>query len=602
MSGFIQRSGTVDLVMDCTRRGALAAGTITAAACSASAAAPADAVFQHGVASGDPLPDAVVIWTRASPRDPGSRQDVTVDWIVARDPGLKRPVRRGRSTASAARDWTVKVDVTGLRPGQTLHYGFKAGGESSPVGRTATAPRPDADVASLKVAVVSCSNYPAGWFNAYRSIASRGDVDLVLHLGDYIYEYGAGGYATQWGATVGRVPDPPHEIKTLDDYRRRFAQYRSDPDLQSAHACAPWLVTWDDHETSNDAWKDGAENHDSAREGAWSDRKAAALRAYYEWMPIRDPVPGAPFEAINRAFQWGRLVTVAMLETRLLGRAEPLDFEKHLGFAPFDISSGTPVPLTDPARLAALDPRNPPDGVRMLPDLAAFNRDKLGDPNRQMLGVAQERWLKSVLDSSTGRGVKWQLLGNQVIMATVRSPDYKRELAPEVVARVIDSFPPARAFLDLASLGVPMNLDAWDGYPAARERLYAIAKAAAARLVVCTGDTHSAWANTLTDGSGQTRGVEIGCTSVSSPSVGELFAGFGVDIVQFGEAITKANDDVLWHDEQRKGYSLVTLTPARMTADYFEVDTIRSKAFTTAKAKTFACDWRKSGPQPLAEV
>jgi alkaline phosphatase D len=603
MSDLKRLSDGLGRAMAFTRRGAIAAGTVAAAACTVGAASsPGRAIFRHGVASGDPESDRVVIWTRATPPAAAPAAEVDVRWIVARDRELQQVVRQGLVRTGAARDWTVKVDVTGLRPGRTWHYGFKAGGETSPVGRTATAPSRRAEVAALKIAVVSCSNYPAGWFNAYRAIATRGDVDLVLHLGDYIYEYGPGQYATEWGRTVGRVPDPPREILTLADYRLRFAQYRADPDLQAAHACAPWLVTWDDHETSNDAWEGGAENHDADKEGPWTARKAAALQAYYEWMPIREPAPGAAFDAINRSFDWGRLVTIAMLETRLLARARPLDFEKDLPFRPFDVSSGAPVPIVDPARLAGLDPRNPPQGVRMLPDLAPFTRERLNDPNRQLLGATQEAWLGKTLAASRAGGTRWQLLGNQVIMAKVKSPDFKRALATETQARVIENYPPAKAFFELASLGVPFNLDAWDGYPAARERLYALAKAADARLVVCTGDTHSAWANALTDQTGELRGVEFGCTSVTSPSIGDMFAGFGVDPAQLGDAIAQANADVLWHDERRKGYTLVTLTPQTARADFLEVDTIVSRDFTVSTGRSFETDWAEGGVRPLRQV
>jgi alkaline phosphatase D len=229
--------------------------------------------------------------------------------------------------------------------------------------------------------VVSCSNHPAGYFNVYQAIARRGDVDLVIHLGDYIYEYGDGGYATRFGRTVGRVPQPAHETLSLADYRARHAQYKSDPDLQAAHAAAPWLVTWDDHETSNDAWKDGAENHRPDGEGAWSARKAAALQAYYEWMPLRDPAPGQPFEAINRTFRWGDIADIAMLETRLLARARPLDWNTDLTLT--QVNGQT------------------------VPDLAAFTARKLNDPGRQMLGPAQEEWLGRTLAGSVARGAKW---------------------------------------------------------------------------------------------------------------------------------------------------------------------------------------------------
>jgi alkaline phosphatase D len=586
-----------EVTMAYTRRATLASAAIIAAACSASAAEVEHSLFAHGVASGDPLRDRVIIWTRVSPDVAGG--NVQVEWVVSRDAALTRIVKRGRVATNAARDYTVKVDVTGLRSGQTYYYGFKIGTRTSPIGRTLTAP--DGPCDSLKIALVSCSNFPAGWFNVYQAVARRGDIDLVLHVGDYLYEYGVGQYATDWGKTVGRVPDPPHECLSLADYRSRYAQYRSDPDLQAAHACAPWLVTWDDHETSNDAYKDGAENHNAATEGTWTDRKAAALRAYYEWLPLRDPVPGKAFEAINRSFEWGDLATIAMLETRLLARSQQLDYGKDLTPAAFDLSSGAPVKITDAARLATLNPAALPPTVSFLPDIEGFKTTKLNAPDREMMGRGQQAWLEGVLTRSVARDTKWQVLANQVIMAKVISPDLTKGL-PEQVRRAISSArPETSAFFQLSQYDVPFNLDAWDGYPAARQRLYQAAKAAGARLVVCTGDTHAAWANTLKDDVGQVRGVEFGGTSVTSPSTADALSDFGLEGTLLNQLITDKNDEVQWHDETKRGYTLVTLTQDRVRGDFMTVDTIKSKTFTVATASSWETRYGPS-PQGLEAV
>ena len=567
------------IAMAATRRGVVSGMVIGAAACTASAAQPAPGasgrarVFGHGVASGDPLANRVIIWTRAKPTNADGAIQVT--WEMAEDAGFETVLRAGLTTAMPEKDWCVKVDVDRLPAGGRFFYRFRAGSEYSPVGQTRTAPSKDADVGSLKFAVVSCSNYPAGYFNVYDAIASRGDVDLVLHLGDYIYEYGAGGYATQWGQTVGRVPDPPHEIVSLQDYRTRIAQYRTDPDLQAAHAACPWLVTWDDHETTNDSWTAGAQYHDDS-EGSWTDRKAAALQAYYEWMPIRDPEPGKAFEAINRSFDWGRLATIAMLETRLLARSQQLEYERDL-----DVVEG-------------------PDGKPM-PDLPGFYANKLNDPARQLLGTGQENWLKGVLTASTARGVPWQVLGNQVIMAEVRSPDFNAALPNEAIAGIVAAVPQAKAFFELSSANIPLNLDAWDGYPAARERLYGIAREARANLVVCTGDTHAAWANTLADADGQVRGVEFGCSSVSSPSIADLLSLAGVEGNTFGALITAANDSVAWNDQTKRGYVLVTLTPDKAEGRFISVDTIFSKTFLASTQAVFATE-ASGGPKGLVQI
>lgn len=575
MGSVIVKPSALEAIMAYTRRATLASAALIAAACSASASEIEQGVFQHGVASGDPLTDRVIIWTRVTPSVPTN--DIRVNWVVARDPALTQIVKRGQTTTNKGRDYTVKVDVTRLAAGRVYYYGFSYGTQKSPVGRTLTAPEEGGD--SLKIALVSCSNFPAGYFNVYQAIARRGDVDLVLHVGDYLYEYGVGEYATEWGKTVGRVPDPPYECKSLDDYRRRHAQYRTDPDLQAAHACAPWLVTWDDHETSNDAYKDGAENHTQATEGTWTARKAAALQAYYEWLPLRNPIPGKAFEAINRSFEWGNLATIAMLETRLLARSKQLDYSKDIELAPFDLSSGSPLKVTDPARLATLNPSNLPAEVKLLPDIDGFKNTKIAAADRDILGNGQQAWLEGVLTRSVARGKKWQVLGNQVIMARVTSPDLSKGLPAQVREAIGNARPETRAFFQLSQYDVPFNLDAWDGYPAARERLYQVAKTAGARLIVCTGDTHSAWANSLKDASGDVRGVEFGGTSVSSPSIADALSDFGLEGSVLNQLLVDRNEEVEWHDETKRGYTLVTLTNESARGDFMAIDTIKSKTF-----------------------
>ena len=322
-------------------------------------------VFLHGVASGDPLADRVVLWTRISGAAAGSRPPVR--WEVADDDGFSRTVRRGDIATDASRDFTVKVDAAGLRPGRTYYYRFTAGGERSPVGRTRTLPGNDAS--RVRIAVASCSNLPFGYFNAYGGIARRDDLDLVLHLGDYIYEYQNRRYGD--GTRFGRVPQPDREIVTLDDYRTRHAQYKTDPDLQEAHRLHPWIAVWDDHEVTNNTWQHGAPNHNPDQgEGAWAPRLAAAVRAYREWLPIRDG--GGPPARIYRSFRLGALADLLMLDTRVIGRDEQAE-------------------RTDIARVE--------------------------DPKRSLLGPAQERWLFDRLQQSARRGARWQVLGQQVMFA-----------------------------------------------------------------------------------------------------------------------------------------------------------------------------------------
>jgi alkaline phosphatase D len=315
-------------------------------------------VFLHGVASGDPLPTAVILWTRVS----SAEGDTDVRWEIAESPSFDSIVAEGESVARADADYTVKVDAEGLNPGTTYYYRFVALDETSPVGRTKTAP--EGDVARLRFAVVSCSSYAHGYFHVYRSVAARAELDAVVHLGDYIYEYGNPDVDAGGGYGDVRSYDPPHEIVSLDDYRRRYAHYRADADLQELHRQHPMIAVWDDHELTNNAWKSGAENHDPATEGDYETRKNVAARAYAEWMPIRTEEPGK----IYRSLKFGSLAELVMLDTRLWGRDEQ-----------------------------ALDKDDP----------------AIADEARSLLGADQEAWLATTLESSAAA---WKLLGQQVMV------------------------------------------------------------------------------------------------------------------------------------------------------------------------------------------
>lgn len=412
------------------RRSALAligggAGMLVPGA-AATAATARTARFDHGVASGDPATDGAVLWTRATV-DTGAG-DVALDWHVAEAPDA-RPCRSGRVTARAAADHTAKVEATGLAPGRDYHFWFTApDGTRSPVGRFRTLPRGKVD--RLVIAIASCQLYPGGLFNAYADMAALPRLDAVLHLGDYIYEYGADGYGADIGRTLGRLPDPPHEIVALDDYRRRHAQVKRDPDMQAAHARAAFICVWDDHEVANDDWVGGAENHDPASEGDWSARKATAMQAYFEWMPIRETRRGLGREAIYRSFEFGDLATLAMVETRLLARSQQAAFKRD---AP------------DPDEVAAV--------------LATRAR-----PDREMLGAGQQRWLEQVLAQSVAAGKPWQLLGNQVVMARVAGPDLPVLMGRERYEAALTTMPASfrqrlPALVAGYRAGVPFSLD-----------------------------------------------------------------------------------------------------------------------------------------------
>jgi alkaline phosphatase D len=317
------------------------------------------APFYHGVASGDPLADRVIIWTRVTPDNNGG-DPIEVEWRIAKDTSMYDIVNQGTYTANETRDYTVKVDVDNLEPSTCYYFDFKVGNDYSVRGRAITADVGDND--HVRFAVVSCSNYEYGYFNAYRAIADRNDINAVLHLGDYIYEYEVGGYSAN---IADRDHEPEHEIVTLDDYRLRYSHYRLDHDLQAVHQQYPFICVWDDHESANDSYVDGAENHDETTQGNWQIRKNNSKQAYFEWMPIREN-PGD--SAIYRLIEYGDLINLYMLDTRLEGRDEQVG------------ASST----------------------------------ELNNPDRTLLGEDQLEWLKNGLLNSTKQ---WNILGQQVMMA-----------------------------------------------------------------------------------------------------------------------------------------------------------------------------------------
>lgn len=318
--------------------------------------------FYHGVASGDPLSDAVIIWTRVTPEEEGT---ITVNWYMSSDPLGTTIVKEGSTSTDGSRDYTVKVDVTGLNPGTTYYYWFSALGQNSLTGRTRTA---SANAQHLRFAVVSCNSYPHGYFNAFGRIADRNDLDAVIHLGDYIYEYDISeGYGAEVGQKINRISEPANEIVKLADYRTRYGQYRLDADLRRVHQQQAFIAIWDDHEFANDAYSDGAGNHSPETEGDWNERVSAAKKAYFEWLPIRED--GS--QNIYRKFSYGALADLIMLDTRLVGRQKQLE------------SSTDPV---------------------------------LNDDSRTLLGQEQLQWFNNALTTSAAR---WKIIGNQVVFAPV---------------------------------------------------------------------------------------------------------------------------------------------------------------------------------------
>lgn len=557
-----------------TRRGLLGAaatGALTLPACSTlpSMAAKAGPVrFVHGVASGDPLPDRVVIWTRVTPENDADKVQLSYE-VKQADTG--KIADRGTIMTSKARDFTVKVDATGLSPATSYVYHFTVLNSdakvSSPEGRTRTTAAHGSQ--PVRLGVVSCSNWQFGRFNAYKALSRETEIDAIIHLGDYLYEYGIDGYGGEVGTAIGREHVPPTEIITLEDYRARHAQYKTDPDLQAAHAIAPWICTWDDHESANDSYRTGAENHDSSgKEGSWSDRKQAALQAYFEWMPVREPDRNIR-SAAWRSFSFGDVLDLHALESRLTGRSENLDWSSALG---------------DAQEAEEVEKRV----LEYVP--------KVIDPARTMLGSEQEAWLNTAMKSSSANGKTWTVLANQVIMARVKLPDLPTVLTPEQIAA--QDHPYVQRMIGFSILGLPFNLDAWDGFPAARDRLYASAKAASARLVTLTGDTHEAWANTLIDSSGEQRGVELGTTSITSPGSGAYVK----NVPDMGEKLASANAEVEWNRSTGHGYIVATFTNDDVLAEYREVSSIIEPVFATSTVARFKTTKQDSGMSRLERV
>jgi alkaline phosphatase D len=535
--------------------------------------------FLHGVASGDPLVDRVMLWTRVTASED---KDVTLAWEIASDNDFKQIVGSGKTSTGADRDHTVKVDATGLKADQTYYYRFKRGDVVSPVGRTRTLP--DGHVDSVKIAVFSCSNYPAGYFHAYAEVAKRDDIHVALHLGDYIYEYGRGEYASEDAATLGREVLPTGELISLADYRARYAQYHTDPDLQAVHAALPFICVWDDHEIANDAYLGGAENHDPATEGDYALRRAAALQAYLEWLPIRSPDPDNLLETY-RAFDFGDLARLHMLDTRHIGRAKPLTYANYMN------TNGDF-------------------------DSAAFTAD-LTAADRQLLGQPQVAWLQANLAASTAT---WQVLGQQVIMGRMNLPiplltpdpqnptvsfgEYAtiatafityQTLAAQLTASgqaltaqnliaagmpaeqlTIVNDPVMQAIIQAPS--IPYNLDAWDGYFVARETVLGMARALDKNLVVLSGDSHNAWANDLDDVSGNPVGVEFAGTSVSSPGLEEYLP--NEDPATLSAGAMRLISTLKYANTYQRGWLLVSLSHDTTRADWYFVDSVKTKTYT----------------------
>ncbi len=466
------------------------------------------AVFNHGVASGDPLSDRVILWTRVTPL----RFEDVIDgeWFIASDERMRQVVRRGRFTTDVMSDFTVKIDAAGLRSGRTYHYQFQARGSRSPVGRTRTLPV--GAVERVRMAFASCSNYPYGYFNVYARIAER-ELDFVLHLGDYIYEYALGEYSNEALAGL-RDPVPTREIVDLTDYRLRHALYKSDPDLQEAHRMHPFICVWDDHEFANDTYRDGAENHNSDQ-GPWSDRRRHAVRAYNEYMPVRTP-PGAG-DRIFRSFELGDLADLIMLDTRLHGRSKQATFAAGQR----EISNQDPL---------------------------------LADPTRSLLGLDQEDWLNRELSASKQRGARWRVLGQQVMLAQLSLTAGNTFINPDQW----DGYAPARQrlFGHLQQQAIGNN----------------VVLTGDIHSTWCADLTSNPWDSASYDpaaGRGSL-GVEFTCPAISSPSSIR-------DAATATERAAKyrgAGPHFKYIELLRRGYGVLDITPKSVRGEIYHVESV----------------------------
>ena len=469
---------------------------------------PGPVSFAHGVASGDPLQDRVILWTRLSPQ-PATIEPVMVDWLVATDAQLHDVVTSGRILTDAGRDYTVKVDATGLSPGVMYYYRFQSGSAISPVGLARTLPVGHVD--HMRLAFTCCSKYTGGYFHAYRGMAQRNDLDMVLHLGDYFYEDGKAG-------EIGRPHDPDHTLVTLADYRTRYAQHRSDPDLQACHANHPWLCIWDDHETANDCWQNGAQSHDPAQDGPWALRKAAALQAYHEWMPIRTMDPNNLAQGF-RASRFGDLVDMIVWETRLFGR--------------------------DQQASSMLDHKT------------------INDPGRTMMGFTQEAWLLEQLAGSTAR---WRLHANQTMFAQLH---ILNTIANNDLVRLPFDVPGNTDQWDGYAANRQRLYDWW-------------AALGLRNNIVISGDIHSSWVSELTPAPGDptqydpftgrgSYGIEFVTPAATS--------GAASDLGRFANAVRLLNTHIKHVDLAHHGYVLLDITPERCRGEYWYVDPITEPDF-----------------------
>ncbi|KAF2493175.1 phosphodiesterase/alkaline phosphatase D precursor [Lophium mytilinum] len=531
---------------------------------------PSKLNFTHGVASGDPFPDSVVLWTRIAPSADNDKSNVTVEgyvplynhdteeyvatsnapvcvqYKIATDKGCKSVADSGTVYTSSDIDYTVKVEAKNLKPYTTYYYQFNVCNSNnvSPLGRTKTTPHADDDITKVGIAVYSCSNFPFGFFNAYGNPVRKDSVDYVVHLGDYIYEYANGEYG--WGQTIGRVPLPDKQIYSLYDYRKRIATYRTDLDLVASHQQFPWIPVWDDHEVSDNTYRDGASELNNTEASFVEDggvsvdqRKMNAVRAYFEWMPIRQ-VEMDDNLRIWRSFSIGKVLDLIMLDTRQYDRSIT------------DLYWNT-------------------DYVHSISD----------DAGRSMMGSRQENWFYNQLSSSSSRGAAWRIVGSQTVFSRLN----------ESVAYGLEN---------------PLDYDAWDGYQANRNRTFQhLYNNNIGNNIFLSGDSHASWVSDLVwldektydpaTGAGSI-GVEFAGSAVTSPCPygANISMALAHNATRF---LVAANEELQWSDIYYRGYYELHISPSEVEAKYFGLPTVVTRNSYEISLANFTV---KSGANRLA--
>jgi alkaline phosphatase D len=494
--------------------------------------------FTHGVASGDPTETSVILWTRFVP---AASCDGEIRWQISQDENFRRIAAQGQTVASPRHDHCVKVDATGLAPDARWFYRFLSRSGPSVTGLTRTAPA--RGKAPLTIAGFACSMLPIGYFRAYADCAARADIDLWAHTGDYIYEYGLEPYRRRNALLPGRTWEPDREIISYADYAARYGSYRADPDLQELHRVKPSLHVWDDHEFTNDAWLNGAENHQPETEGPWPLRRATAARAWFDWLPVR-AIPGEP-ERIHHSLRWGDLARIVLLDSRTLRDNQPPFWQELM------------APLADAPQ------------AKFEVEAKRLWRDVMGAPERSVLGRRQEAWLADQLKGSRDAGQPWQVLIQGSVFGRFNMPAHAQSWLAQDASETEWR---TRAILSrVGAIGLPFDTPLWNGFPTARDRVMASIAANGRNVLTFGGETHTAWAFNLPGGADGPAAVEIARTAVTATN------GFRTnpDQPQREADLIAASPELAWCDVHHWGYMAVKVDERGTQADFIGFRDVR---------------------------